>query len=142
MTGEADIALAALDRESGERFQSLRTPLEIRSFGMNLIVLQPRQRGRIHAHEHQEEVYLVLEGELTLVVEGVEHRLGADQVARVGPAVRRQLVNAGADRLVLLALGGAGEHVARDARAWSAWEDGGAGLPPQEVSTPEDLPLA
>lgn len=142
MTVEPDVALATLDRESGERFQSLRMALGVRSFGMNLIVLQPRQRGRIHAHEHQEEVYLVLEGELTLVVAGVEHRLGADQVARVGPAVRRQLVNAGAERLVLLALGGAGEHAGRDARAWRAWEDGGAGRPPQEIPTPDDLPLA
>jgi hypothetical protein len=47
---EPDIAFAALDRDSGERFQSLRGQLDVRSFGMNLIVLQPRQRGRIHAH--------------------------------------------------------------------------------------------
>jgi len=37
---------------------------------MNLIVLQPGQRGRIHAHDTQEEVYLVLEGVLTLLIEG------------------------------------------------------------------------
>ena len=137
-----DIAFAQLDRAGDERFQSLRTPLGVSSFGMNLIVLQPRQRGRIHAHADQEEVYLVLEGELTLVVEGVEHRLGADQLARVGLAARRQLVNPGPERLVLLALGGAGDHVGRDARAWAAWGDPGPGSPPQEVPSPADLPLA
>jgi uncharacterized cupin superfamily protein len=140
VTSEGDTGFAALDRSSEERFQSLRTPLGLRSFGMNLIVLQPRQRGRIHAHEHQEEVYLVLEGELTLVFEGAEHRLGPDHVVRVGPSVRRQLVNAGRQRLVVLALGGAGEHPGRDARAWGSWDQEGPGAPPQEVANPDDLP--
>jgi mannose-6-phosphate isomerase-like protein (cupin superfamily) len=109
---------------------------------MNLIVLAPRQRGRIHRHAAQEEVYLVLEGELTLRLEDSEHRIGADRCVRVGPAVRRQLVNMGPDRLVLLALGGAGAHESRDARAWVDWADGGAGSPPQDIPTPEDLPPA
>jgi uncharacterized cupin superfamily protein len=133
-------SLTALDRESGERFQSLRRELGVGSFGMNLIVLQPRQRGRVHAHERQEEVYLVLEGELTLIVDGAEQRLGVDQLARVGPSVRRQLVNAGPQRLVLLALGGSGEHEGRDARAWVSWEEQGPGRPPQDVPNPDDLP--
>ena len=107
---------------------------------MNLIALQPGQRGRIHAHEHQEEVYLVLEGELTLGIEGTEHRLGRGRLARVGPAVRRQLVNRGSQRLLLLALGGAGEHAGRDGRAWESWEEPGEGRSPQEVPMPEDLP--
>ena len=104
---DADITFASLQRSTGERFQGLRRELGVSSFGMNL-VLQSGQRGRIHAHEHQEEVYLVLEGELTLLIEEAEHKLGPDDVARVGPAMRRQLVNAGSKRLVLLALGGAG----------------------------------
>jgi uncharacterized cupin superfamily protein len=137
---DADVAFAALDRDSGERFQSIRSALGISSFGMNVIVLQPRQRGRIHAHERQEEVYLVLEGELTLVVEGAEHVLAADELARVAPSTRRQLVNAGASRVVLVALGGSGEHEGRDARAWAAWDDLGPGSPPQDVPLPADLP--
>src|SRR5207244_3547986 len=75
----SDIAFAALERDSGERFQSLRRKLGVRSFGMNLIVLLPGQRGRIHAHEEQEEVYLVLEGELTLLHEGAEYVLGPER---------------------------------------------------------------
>src|SRR5438132_549316 len=109
---------------------------------MNLIVLEPGVRGRIHAHEYQEEVYVVLAGELTLALgEGVEHRLRPDQLVRVGPATRRQLINAGPARLVLLALGGAGEHAGRDGRAWESFEEGGEGRPPQEVPLPSDLPL-
>jgi uncharacterized cupin superfamily protein len=137
---DPDITLATLDRDIGERFQSLRRELGVDSFGMNLIVLAPGQRGRIHAHEQQEEIYLVLEGELTLLVEGVEHVLGADRIVRIGPAVRRQLVNAGSERLVLLALGGSGNHLGRDGRAWISWEDDGPGAPPQEIPLPEDLP--
>jgi mannose-6-phosphate isomerase-like protein (cupin superfamily) len=137
---EPDVTFAELDRDSDERFQTLRRQLAVRGFGINLLVLQPGQRGRIHAHGHQEEVYVVLEGELTLLVEGVEHVLGPDRLVRVGAAVRRQLVNAGAQRLVLIALGGSGEHVGRDGHAWAAWDEDGSGRSPQEVPLPDDLP--
>ena len=140
MADTDDIAYTTIERDSGERFQALRRELGVSSFGMNLIVLAPGERGRIHAHERQEEVYLVLEGELTLVVEGAEELLGPDRLVRVGPAVRRQLVNAGSRRLVLLALGGSGDHVGRDGLAWASWEDDSPGRPPQEIPLPEDLP--
>jgi uncharacterized cupin superfamily protein len=135
-----DVAFGALDPDSGERFQRLRAELGVASFGMNLIVLQPGQRGRIHSHDVQEEVFVVLEGELTLGLEGEERVLGIGDVVRVGPSVRRQLVNRGASRVVLLALGGSGDHVGRDGRAWESWEEDGPGRPPQEVPLPEDLP--
>jgi uncharacterized cupin superfamily protein len=135
------IELTTIDRDIDERFQPLRRQLGVESFGMNLLVLQPGQRGRIHSHEHQEEVYLVLEGELTLLVENVEHVLGPDRLARVAPAERRQLVNAGSARLVLLALAGAGGHVGHDGHAWVSWDEDGPGGTPQEIPLPEDLPI-
>jgi uncharacterized cupin superfamily protein len=135
-----DVSFAALGAALGERFQALRRELGVTSFGLNLITLAPRQRGRIHAHERQEEVYLVLEGQLTLVLDGAEHVLGRGDLVRVGPAVRRQLVNRGDEPLQLLALGGSGEHSGRDGRAWEAWDEEGDGRPPQEVPLPEDLP--
>ena len=55
-----------------------------------------------------------------------------------GP-VRRQLVNRGAERVVLIALGGAGEHDSRDALAWNSWDEEGPGHPPQDVPLPDDL---
>jgi hypothetical protein len=82
----------------------------------------------------------VLAGRLTLVVERVEHVLDPKQVARVPRGVRRQLVNAGPERLVLLALGGDGEHVGRDGHAWESWDEGGPGRPPLEIPLPENLP--
>jgi uncharacterized cupin superfamily protein len=138
---ERDVGFASLDPGSGERFQSLRRELGVTSFGMNLITLQPRERGRVHSHKEQEEVYLVLQGELTLILEGgEEHVLGRGRLVRVGPAERRQLVNRGDERLVMLALGGHGEHVGRDGRAWESWDEDGDGRPPQEVPLPDDLP--
>jgi len=130
---------ATFDRDSQDRFQRLRDSLGVRGFGLNVLVLAPGDRGRIHAHEQQEEVYLVLEGELTLVIEGVEHTLRRDELARVNPATRRQIANRGPAKLVLLAIGAAGEHVGRDGRAWASWDDHGPGAPPQDVPAPEPL---
>jgi mannose-6-phosphate isomerase-like protein (cupin superfamily) len=136
---EEGIATARLDPDVGERFLPLRRQLGVSTFGMNQIVLEPRQRGRIHRHRHQEEVYLVLEGALTLVVERDEHVFERGELVRVAPAVRRQLVNRGTERLVLLALGGATEHVGRDGEAWTDWDADGPSSP-QEIPLPEDLP--
>jgi uncharacterized cupin superfamily protein len=134
------VTLTSIDPQPGQRFQTLRRELGVGSFGLNLIVLEPRQRGRIHAHEEQEEVYLVLEGELTLLTSaGDEHRLAPWQLARVAPSVRRQLVNRGPARLVLLAIGGSGGHAGRDGLAWESFEEQGAGRPPQQVPLPDDL---
>lgn len=135
------VTVVALDPDGArERFQRLRSALGVTSFGINLIVLQPGERGRVHAHREQEEVFLVWAGELTLVTSGGEHVLRAGQLARVAPAERRQLVNRGTERLELLALGGAGEHVGRDGIAWADWDDDGEGRPPQEVPLPPDEP--
>jgi uncharacterized cupin superfamily protein len=136
---QTGMSRTALDPDGGEQFVSLRRALGISSFGMNQIVLRPRQRGRIHRHERQEEVYLVLEGTLTLVVEGEDQALERGELARVAPEVRRQLVNRGPDRVVLLALGGDGEHVGRDGVAFADWDDA-QGAPPAEVPPPDDLP--
>ena len=136
---EDGISLTRLDPDVGERFMSLRRQLGVTTIGMNQIVLEPRQRGRIHRHARQEEVYIVLEGTLTLLVEREEQSLEPGELVRVAPGVRRQLVNRGPDRLVLLALGGANEHDGRDGEAWTDW-DATTSAPPQEVPLPEDLP--
>ncbi len=135
---EDGTSITRLDPETGERFLPLRRQLGVSSFGMNQIVLQPGQRGRIHRHQRQEEVYVVLEGTLTLLLEGETSELGEGDVIRVAPQVRRQLVNRGPGRLVLLALGGASEHQGRDGEAFGEWSDEQP-VPPQEMSMPPDL---
>ena len=137
---EDGVSFTQIDLDSGERFQALRRELGVSTFGLNLILLQPGQRGRIHRHEHQEEVYLVLDGALSLYVEGEEHVLGQGALARVAPSVRRQLVNRRPQRVVLLALGGATDHTGRDGVAYLDWEDS-AGASPQEIPLPADAPV-
>jgi mannose-6-phosphate isomerase-like protein (cupin superfamily) len=138
---EQGTATTRLDPDSAERFKRLRAELGVTSFGLNQIVLQPGQRGRIHRHERQEEVYVVLEGTLSLLLDGEETTVEPGELVRVGPDVRRQLVNRGPGRLLLIALGGAGEHDGRDGVAYADW-DATAGVSPQDMPMPEDLPQA
>ena len=136
---ETGTSRTRIDPYGEERFVSLRRALGVTSFGINQLVLEPRQRGRIHRHQRQEEVYFVLEGTLTLVVEGEEQSVERGELVRVAPEVRRQLVNRGPQRVVLVALGGDGEHGGRDGEAFSDWDDE-KGAPPQEIPLPDDLP--
>jgi uncharacterized cupin superfamily protein len=133
------VQVVTLEFDGHERFQTLRRELGATSLGINLIRLQPGQRGRIHRHERQEEIYVVLDGVLTLLIEGEGHEVKRGQAARVAPEERRQLVNASSERLVLLALGADGDHPGRDGEAFESWDEQ-QGRPPQEVPLPEDLP--
>jgi uncharacterized cupin superfamily protein len=138
---EDGTARARLQPDAENRFVRLRAELGVTSFGLNQIVLHPGQRGRIHAHQRQEEVYLVLEGTLSLFVEGEEATLERGELARVAPGVKRQLVNRGPGDLHLLAIGADGEHEGRDGLAYTAWDATDA-VPPQEMALPDDLPEA
>jgi mannose-6-phosphate isomerase-like protein (cupin superfamily) len=131
----SEVTFGAIDGDAAEqRFLSVRRELGIESFGFNLIVLEPGMRMRVHRHREQEEVYLVWSGELTLVLQDSERVLRRGELARVPPSVRRQLINAGSERLELIALGGAGSHEARDGEAFDSWES-------DEPKAPRDVPL-
>jgi mannose-6-phosphate isomerase-like protein (cupin superfamily) len=134
---ESGVSFAALDPDTEERFLPLRRMLGVTSFGLNQIVLRPGQRGRIHRHRDQEEVYIVLSGTLTLVIEREDRELGQGELARVAPEVRRFIANRGEQDVVLIALGGANEHVGRDGEAFEDW-DQEEGRPPQEIPLPAD----
>jgi quercetin dioxygenase-like cupin family protein len=140
MAVEDGVSRTQLQPDSEERFVPLRRELGVSSFGINQMNLQPGQRGRIHRHERQEEVYIVLGGELTLGIEGEEQTLAEGELIRVGPGLRRQVSNKGTEPLVMLALGGDGEHKGRDGEAFTDWEST-EGAPPQEVPLPDDLDL-
>jgi uncharacterized cupin superfamily protein len=136
---EEGTARTRLQDEPDDRFVRLRAELGVTSLGLNQIVLRPGERGRIHRHERQEEVYLVLDGTLTLLLEGDETTLERGELIRVAPGIRRQLVNRGPRALHLLALGGASEHEGRDGVAYADWDET-EGASPQEMPLPEDLP--
>jgi mannose-6-phosphate isomerase-like protein (cupin superfamily) len=135
---ETGVSVTQLQPDTSERFVSLRRDLGVSTFGLNQMVLRPGQRSRIHRHAHQEEVYLILEGTLTLSIEQQQRELGPGSLARVAPDVRRQLINRGPERLLMIALGGAVEHNGRDGEAFPSWE-ATEGRPPQEIPLPDDL---
>jgi quercetin dioxygenase-like cupin family protein len=135
---EPAVERTAIEWESDERFVSLRRALGVTSFGLNQITLQPGQRGRIHRHREQEEVYLVLGGVLTVAFESEQQELRAGELIRVAPQVRRQLVNRGSDPCVIVAMGAAGDHVGRDGEAFADWYET-QGRSPQDVPLPADL---
>ena len=82
----------------------------------------------------------MLAGTLTLLIEGEPHEYGVDELVRVAPGVRRQLVNRHSEPLSLLALGGYvdHQHEPRDAEAFESWESTDPGTP-QTVPLPDDL---
>ena len=135
---EDGIARSSLQDSAPDRFVSLRRQLGVTSFGINQMLLTPGQQMRVHRHHRQEEVYLVLEGTLTVYIEGEPEELRAGELMRVAPDVRRQLVNRGSQTVSMLALGGAGEHQGRDAEAFASWDEQ-TGRTPQEVPLPPDL---
>ena len=136
-----DPTTAALDLNTDERFVPLRKRLGVRGFGINQLTLQPGQRMRIHRHAGQEEVYLVIEGRLTVFVEGgAAHTIAAGELMRIAPETRRQLANTHRERVTLVALGATRDgHESRDAEAFNAWEETTGGTP-RDVPLPDDLP--
>jgi mannose-6-phosphate isomerase-like protein (cupin superfamily) len=138
---EDGVARSRLDPDNPERFVPLRRALGVTSFGLNQMLLRPGERGRIHRHERQEEVYLVLSGRLTVEIEGEPHDLAAGELMRVAPGVRRRVLNLGPEVVSVLAIGGGGEHQGRDGHAYADWDDDDP-RPPQEVPLPEDLPAS
>jgi uncharacterized cupin superfamily protein len=142
MAAKHDVTSTTINANNSERFQSLRRELGIKGFGMNVVTLAPRQRGRIHDHERQEEVYVVLDGELTLSIEGDEQTVGKHGAVRVGSGVRRQLINRGTSTVLLLALGSDAVHQGRDGLAWTSWDEArDAGRTPLDIPLPADLPV-
>ncbi len=138
---EDGTATTRLQAAPEDRFVRLRADLGVSTFGLNQIVLRPGQRGRIHSHERHEEVYLVLDGTLSLFVEGEETELAAGELMRVAPGIRRQLVNRGPATVSLVAIGGATPHDGRDGLAFAAW-DAADSAPPQQTPLPDDLPAS
>lgn len=85
-----------------------RAGLGVSSFGIQLLRFPPASTGHPehdHAGDGQEEVYVVLEGSVTLRAGDEEHLLEPGVFARVGPDEKRKLETA-AEGALVLALGG------------------------------------
>ena len=83
-----------LERAYG-KWVLVRRSLDIGSFGINAVELQPGEAIPEHdeAGRAHEEVFLVLDGDAVMVVEGVDHPLRRGSYARLDPALRRTVRN-------------------------------------------------
>ena len=103
------------DLGEGPGFRKVRSALGVTEFGVNAIVLPPGYTSRRHFHERQQELYLVLSGEIELELDGDKHTLGPGGLARVDPSTVRALRNTSeSDEAVYFCVGGAGGYVGRD----------------------------
>jgi len=82
-----------------------RKSLGLQSFGMNVAELPPGEMIPEHDEtgSDQEEVFIVLSGDATVVIDGVDHPAPAGTFARLDPEPTRTVVNrSAADAVVLI----------------------------------------
>jgi quercetin dioxygenase-like cupin family protein len=72
-----------------------RRSLDLQSFGMNVVELPPGETIPEHdeTQTDQEEVFIVLSGDATMVIDGQDHPAPAGTFARLDPEPRRTVVN-------------------------------------------------
>jgi uncharacterized cupin superfamily protein len=101
----------------GPGFRKIRSALGVTAFGVNAIVLPPGYETNRHYHERQEELYLVIEGEIELTLGDERRTLGPGGLARVDAATVRSLRNTSADgQATYVCVGGEGGYVGRDGK--------------------------
>jgi uncharacterized cupin superfamily protein len=85
-----------LERDYG-KWVLVRRSLGVGSFGINAVELPPGESIPEHDETERahEEVFLVLEGSPTLVVDGADHALRAGSFARLDPEPKRTVRNDG-----------------------------------------------
>jgi uncharacterized cupin superfamily protein len=107
------------DLGEGWGFRKVRAPLGVTAFGVNAIVLPPGYSSKRHYHERQQELYLVLEGEVEIEFgDGERHALRSGGLARVDPGTVRCLHNASpTEEAMYFCVGGADGYVGRDGQA-------------------------
>ncbi len=83
----------------------LREPLDCEQLGVTVVECPPDWDGKPHDHaeEGEEEVYLLLEGEATITVEGEDVSLSAGDALRVDPDARRQIHNGDTESTFVIA---------------------------------------
>jgi quercetin dioxygenase-like cupin family protein len=81
-----------------------RRSLGLSSFGMNLVEIEPGTRIPEHDEtgRDQEEVFMVLSGSATMIVDGQEHPAPAGTLVRLDPEPRRTVANDGDEVAVVL----------------------------------------
>jgi uncharacterized cupin superfamily protein len=82
----------------------VRRALGLEAFGLNMVDIAPGERIPEHDEtaRDQEEVFLALRGDATLVVDGEEHDLPEGSFARLDPERSRTVANNGGETIRVL----------------------------------------
>lgn len=94
------------DLERNGNWLLARRSLGLRSFGMNLVEIAPGEQIPEHDEtgRDQEEVFLILEGSPSMLIDGMTHATPAGTLVRLDPEPKRTVVNTGDEpALVLIA---------------------------------------
>jgi quercetin dioxygenase-like cupin family protein len=95
MSGFAIVAPGEMEKAGG--WLLVRRTLGLAAFGINMVDIAPGERIPEHDEtgRDQEEVFLALSGDATIVIDGEEHDLPAGSFARLDPHVTRTVANDG-----------------------------------------------
>jgi uncharacterized cupin superfamily protein len=108
------------DLERSGRWLLARRSLGLESFGMTLVEIEPG--GGIPEHNEverdQEEIFIVLEGDVAIVVDGTEHPAPSGTFARLAPRPLRSVVNR-AERPALVLIASAPTTSGYEPTGWS-----------------------
>ena len=84
-----------MEGSGGATWRLARKTLGAEAFGFNIVDIEAG--GQIPAHDHagddQEEVFIILDGDGTLVIDGEEHEAPAGTFCRFAPEVNRTISN-------------------------------------------------
>jgi (S)-ureidoglycine aminohydrolase len=97
--------IAAPDEmETAGSWMLVRRTLGLETFGINMVDIGPGERIPEHDEtgRDQEEVFLALKGDATLVVDGEEHALPEGTFARLDVDATRTVANNGSDPIRVL----------------------------------------
>jgi quercetin dioxygenase-like cupin family protein len=81
--------------EKNGRWSLVRRGLDVRSFGLNIVEIEKGYSIPEHNEEErdQEEVFIVMEGEAVIVIDGEEHPAPQGTFCRVAPPLLRTVRN-------------------------------------------------
>ncbi len=90
--------------ETAGNWQLVRRTLDLQAFGVNVVELAPGEQIPEHDEtgRDQEEVFYVIDGSPTLVVDGEDHHTRAGMFARLDPAHSRTVRNDGQETASVL----------------------------------------
>jgi quercetin dioxygenase-like cupin family protein len=119
INGDGWAVASVHDLGEGPGFRKVRAPLGVTAFGVNAVVIPPGYTTGRHFHDRQQELYLVLQGEIEFEFgDGDKQVLGPGGVARVDPGTHRRLRNTSdSEDAMYFCVGGDGGYVGRDGHA-------------------------